>query len=99
MAARGEKLEITLTWTEAAAGELSRRGCDPLRGARGLEQIIRTAVEDALAEMLLTGRAAPGDRLLLDLQDGEPALLHVPEEKNESAACPETAADEREVPG
>ena len=99
VAARGEKLEITLTWTEAAAGELSRRGCDPLRGARGLEQIIRTAVEDALAEMLLTGRAAPGDRLLLDLQDGEPALLHVPEEKNESAACPETAADEREVPG
>ena len=80
VAERAAGLGLELTWRPEAVGELARRGFDPLSGARELERTVRAFVEDGLAEMLLSGEAAPGDRICLVLRSGAPTLIRQPED-------------------
>jgi ATP-dependent Clp protease ATP-binding subunit ClpC len=69
---------------------LATRGYDPAFGARPLRRIITNLIEDPLAEGLLTGQFLTGDRILVDVVDGELRLRAQRSLNSESAA----AADE-----
>ena len=75
LAERGIVLE---TQPEAIA-RLAEEGYDPRYGARPLRRRLRERVEDRLAEMLLRGELSDGDRALLTLRGGEPAVVRVDE--------------------
>ncbi len=69
-AQRAASAGVTLTFDDAAADELARRGYDPIYGARPLRRLICTEVEDAVAELLLRGTLKSGDAAFLTLEDG-----------------------------
>lgn len=71
-------LGVTLEWSDAAVSLLAAAGFDPAYGARPLRRAIRAQVEDPAAELLLSGRLAAGQRLLLQ-----------GEEKNVRLFCPD----------
>lgn len=48
---------------------LAEAGFDPVYGARPLKRAIQQEVENPLAQAILSGKAAPGRPLILDLQD------------------------------
>ena len=60
-AERAAAAGITLRVGDGAAEWLAERGFDPSAGARPLRRLIRTQVEDALAEQLLRGELSAGD--------------------------------------
>lgn len=51
---------FTLTFDDLASEAMLREGYNPVQGARGLAQVRRDRVENALADMLLSGRYARG---------------------------------------
>ena len=67
---RFEALGLELTVSEEAVRYLARSGADGKLGARPLRRSVQHSLEDAAAEMLLDGRAAPGDRLSAELCEG-----------------------------
>jgi len=77
--------KITLKLTDAAREWLSDKGYDPAYGARPLKRVIQKAVQDPLAEALLSGRVKDGETVEVDavngrialngLVDGEPAAV------------------------
>jgi ATP-dependent Clp protease ATP-binding subunit ClpC len=64
---RGMTLEIT----EAAKDLLSEKGYDEAFGARPLQRVIQTMVEDQLSEALLRGEYQIGDTIRLDREGDE----------------------------
>ena len=72
---RFEALGLELTVSEEAVRDLARSGADGKLGARPLRRCVQHSLEDAAAEMLLDGRAAPGDRLSAELCEGRLRLL------------------------
>jgi ATP-dependent Clp protease ATP-binding subunit ClpB len=67
VADRGIELDIT----EAAKRLLAERGWDPVYGARPLKRTIQRLVQDPLAMHILEGRFKDGDRVLVDVENGE----------------------------
>ncbi len=61
---------IGLAVTEAAKELLSEKGYDETFGARPLQRVIQTMVEDQLSERLLRSEFQPGDTICLD-RDGD----------------------------
>ncbi|MEI6132310.1 MAG: ATP-dependent Clp protease ATP-binding subunit [Bacillota bacterium] len=57
--------------TETAKEWLAEKGFDPLFGARPLRRAIQSEVEDRLAEALLEQKFKAGDKITVDLKDGE----------------------------
>ena len=68
-AARAASLGLTLQSSEDSVEKLAREGFDPAYGARPLRRAIRSEVEDAIAEQLLTGAAHAGDILELAVEE------------------------------
>src|SRR5215207_8779158 len=60
-----EERKITLTLDEAARDWLAAKGWDPAYGARPLKRVIQRNVQDPLAEMILEGSVADGDRVVI----------------------------------
>jgi ATP-dependent Clp protease ATP-binding subunit ClpB len=56
---------ITLEWDAAALEFLSKRGFDPLYGARPLKRVIQNEVLDPLATELISGKVNNGDSVML----------------------------------
>ena len=54
---------------------LADTGSDEKFGARPLRRAVQHSLEDRAAELLLEGRARPGDTLCAELQDGKVALV------------------------
>jgi ATP-dependent Clp protease ATP-binding subunit ClpB len=54
---------IELTLDEAARDKLGEAGYDPVYGARPLKRAIQQQVENPLAQAILSGKFAPGDRI------------------------------------
>ena len=73
-AARAAALGVTLTYDEAAVEQLAADGFDPLYGARPLRRAIRAAVEDPLAEQLLSGAVTAGDRVRVRVENGRVSI-------------------------
>ena len=68
---RAAALGLTLCVEEDAVGQLAAEGFDPLYGARPLRRVIRSRIEDALAEQMLSGALRAGDTVEVCLEDGE----------------------------
>ena len=62
--------EMELVMTPEATALLVEKGYDPDFGARPLKRIIQTMVEDPLAERLLAGDFAPGEKIRM-VRDGD----------------------------
>ncbi len=65
---------ITLELTQRAKEWLVRKGFDPLMGARPLKRVIQREIENRLSEMILKGEVKPGDRVVVDVKDGDLVL-------------------------
>ena len=65
---------VELRVTDEALDLLAERGFDPAYGARPLRRQISALLEDPAADAILTGRAAPGDRLIATACGGEIVL-------------------------
>jgi ATP-dependent Clp protease ATP-binding subunit ClpB len=57
--------KITLVLEPAAREWLAEKGWDPAYGARPLKRAIQKAVQDPLAELLLSGRIKDGDKVVI----------------------------------
>ena len=66
---RLEGMGITLEAEEQAVAALARAGFDPKNGARPLRRVLRTGVEDAVAEEVLSGRLGPGSRAVVTVEE------------------------------
>jgi ATP-dependent Clp protease ATP-binding subunit ClpB len=60
-----EERKITLTLDAPARDWLAAKGWDPAYGARPLKRVIQRNVQDPLAEMILEGSVADGDRVVI----------------------------------
>jgi len=67
--------DMFLEVTEEAKRLLARKGWDPQFGARPLRRAIQREVEDELAEELLKGNFATGDRILAEVNPDNPEKL------------------------
>jgi ATP-dependent Clp protease ATP-binding subunit ClpB len=63
--------KITLELSPEGREWLADRGYDPAYGARPLKRVIQKAVQDQLAEAILSGVIKDGDRVPITVQDGE----------------------------
>jgi ATP-dependent Clp protease ATP-binding subunit ClpC len=82
---------IEVEFTDDAVHLLAREGYDPEFGARPLRRTIQRLVENELSRMLLNGDIEPGDRVTVDVLEGdlrfdvERGGASVPEEVTEAA--------------
>ncbi len=60
---------ITLELTPEAAAKIVEVGYDPKLGARPMRRALQSAVEDTIANRILSGTTNPGDQITLDVQD------------------------------
>jgi len=82
VAKRLSDYEIQLRTTEEARRRLTELGYDPEMGARPLRRVIQNKVEDYLSDSLLAGKFSTGDRILIDVEEGE-IILRLDEEEEE----------------
>ncbi|AKO90766.1 ATP-dependent protease ATP-binding subunit ClpC [Priestia filamentosa] len=68
---RLKEQDIELELTEEAANKIAEEGFDPEYGARPLRRAIQRHVEDRLSEELLKGNVQKGQKVVLDVKDGE----------------------------
>ena len=71
LAKRVADQDVVLVVTDAALDEIARVGFDPLYGARPLKRAVQEHLENAIARMLLEGKAGPGDRITVDAAEGK----------------------------
>ena len=71
----GEALSLKLDMDEEAARWFTDKGYQPKYGARPLKRLLQNELEDRLAEEILKGKIREGDRVLVTVKDGKPALL------------------------
>jgi ATP-dependent Clp protease ATP-binding subunit ClpC len=61
--------DMALEVTPAAKKLLGARGFDPVLGARPLRRTIQREIEDALSEKILYGELAPGQIIVVDVDE------------------------------
>ena len=84
---RAAALGVTLTVEDAAVERIADEGFDPLYGARPLRRVIRAEVEDAVAELLLSGTLHAGGAARIAAEGG---TLRVRREEPSIPAAAET---------
>jgi ATP-dependent Clp protease ATP-binding subunit ClpB len=62
--------DLTLELSEEARDRLGEAGFDPVYGARPLKRAIQQQIENPLAERILQGQFAAGDRILVAAEEG-----------------------------
>ncbi|SHG92362.1 ATP-dependent Clp protease ATP-binding subunit ClpC [Thermosyntropha lipolytica DSM 11003] len=67
LAESGYELEVT----EGAKEVIMKAGYDPQYGARPLKRAIQRMIEDTVAEEILKKTVVPGDKILVDAEEGE----------------------------
>ena len=71
------KLDLTLTFTDAALEELAKVGYDPVFGARPLKRAIQQRIENPLSKLLLEGVFGPKDTVQVSVDPvQEPGVFH-----------------------
>jgi ATP-dependent Clp protease ATP-binding subunit ClpB len=68
---RLQEQQIALELTEAAKEAIVDASYDPHYGARPLRRYVQHTVETMLSKRLLRGDVVPGQKVLVDSQDGE----------------------------
>ena len=66
-----EGRKITLDIDEAAKNWIADKGFDPAYGARPLKRVIQQELQNTLATMVLAGRIADGDKVLVSALEGQ----------------------------
>ena len=87
VAGRMEAMDIHLDASDEAVKELAKEGFDPRYGARPLRRAIQSKVEDAVAELLLSGALHAGGAARIAAEDG---TLRVRREEPSIPAAAET---------
>ncbi|MBT9253789.1 MAG: ATP-dependent Clp protease ATP-binding subunit [Brockia lithotrophica] len=75
IAARVKEQGIEVTVTEDLIRHVAEVGFDPQYGARPIRRMLQRLVEDRLSEELLKGTIHAGDRVVLDVKDGEVVVI------------------------
>ncbi len=78
-----EERNIQLDVSDEAINNLAQLGYNPLYGARPLKRVIQSKLQDPLAELLLTGGVKDGQRVLVDIIDGELTFAGVDKENHD----------------
>jgi ATP-dependent Clp protease ATP-binding subunit ClpC len=68
---RLKEQNIDIGLSEAAKDKISEEGYDPEYGARPLRRAIQKHIEDRLSEELLKGNVLTGNKVMIDVEDGE----------------------------
>ena len=71
LAARLEKLQITIEFSDTAVTAISDVGFDDVYGARPLRRAIQNQIEDKISEKLLNGEFVAGNKILCDYIDND----------------------------
>jgi ATP-dependent Clp protease ATP-binding subunit ClpB len=69
-----DERKITLTLDAAAREWLAEKGYDPAYGARPLKRAIQKAVQDPLAEMILSGKVKDGETVTISVAKNKQSL-------------------------
>ncbi|MEA2871262.1 MAG: ATP-dependent Clp protease ATP-binding subunit ClpB, partial [Hyphomicrobiales bacterium] len=69
-----EERKITVTLDPAAREWLAEKGYDPAYGARPLKRAIQKAVQDPLAELILSGKVKDGETVKVSVAPGNQGL-------------------------
>ena len=69
LAKRVAAQDVVLDVTDAALDEIAKVGFDPLYGARPLKRAVQEHIENEVARLLLEGKAAPKDHVIVDSKD------------------------------
>lgn len=69
LAKRVAAQDVVLDVTDAALDEIAKVGFDPLYGARPLKRAVQEHIENEVARLLLEGKAAPKDHVVVDSKD------------------------------
>jgi ATP-dependent Clp protease ATP-binding subunit ClpB len=67
---RLQERDMDLVLDDAARGLIAEAGFDPVYGARPLKRAIQQQIENPLAQRILKGDFAPGDRIRVSTRDG-----------------------------
>ena len=65
-----QKNNIKISITNEAIDKLADIGYDPLYGARPLKRVIQREVLNQLSKMILAGKLAPNEKILVDVENG-----------------------------
>jgi ATP-dependent Clp protease ATP-binding subunit ClpA len=82
--------KVEVVFTDKLRSYLSKKGFDPLMGARPMQRLIQDTIRRALADELLFGRLTNGGRVTVDLDEHDQVQLSFPEDGN-TRAQPEAA--------
>lgn len=91
--------KMTLELTDAAQKHLADAGYDPVYGARPLKRAIQKELENPLATKILENTFIEGDRIFIDVKEGELIFEKKPSEDEPDTAEPEEAESIPAVPG
>ena len=67
--------KVDAVFTDPLRKHLSKKGFDPLMGARPMQRLIQDTIRKALADELLFGRLVGGGRVTVDLDDAGEVVL------------------------
>jgi ATP-dependent Clp protease ATP-binding subunit ClpA len=70
--------KVDITFSTALRGHLSKRGFDPVMGARPMARLIQDTIRKALADELLFGRLVGGGRVSVDVDAAGQIVLEFP---------------------
>jgi ATP-dependent Clp protease ATP-binding subunit ClpA len=71
--------KVEAVFSDALRKFLSKKGFDPLMGARPMSRLIQDMIRKALADELLFGRLVSGGRVTVELDDKDQVKLEFPE--------------------
>ena len=80
--------DIGLELDDAARDLLGEAGFDPVYGARPLKRAIQHQLENPLAQRILRGEFAPGDRVLVGAGDGQLSFARTKDASGTDVAAP-----------
>jgi ATP-dependent Clp protease ATP-binding subunit ClpB len=69
--------DVTLELTDRAKDVLAERGYDPAFGARPLKRALSELLMEPLSERIIAGEVRPGDRVAVDLDNGQLSFVPV----------------------
>ncbi len=68
--------DISIEFSDAALDMIGAEGFDPVYGARPLKRAIQSEIENPLAQKILGGEFASGDKIMADVEDGQIVFKH-----------------------
>jgi len=75
-----DKRKVQLELTEKAKRLLAEEGYDPVFGARPLKRVIQRRIQNPLALKLLQGEFRDGERITVDVAEGDFVFTHAASE-------------------